>query len=429
MSYETRRRCLLQFGLLAALAATGGCGKEGPPVPPFRAVPAPTRDLAVRQRGPRAILSFTYPQTTPAGKPLEGVSAVAVSEAQRPLGAGAPTPEPLDPRQYAGLAKQRLKLAAQEVTAATTGNRIDVELDLPQPLPAPPVAHYYAVKTFGPKGDASDFSNQAVLVPKTPPPPPEDVTVTPRADGILVEWVPPLPPPPAPAAPPAPAPTAPGAAAPGAKPGTTGAQAGTAGTAGAKPGAAGTAGAKPGGAPPAAAPAAPSPPAGPGGFNVYRRGAQQRASFQPIATVKPGERSYLDSGAAFGQSYIYTVTTVDAADPKVESAVRTEREIKYVDRFPPPVPTELVAIAETPTRVRLVWKPVEAADLAGYLVYRQGPAGGDFVRLTERPVTAPGYVDPTVAAGQSYTYRVTAIDQAGNESAPGAPVRVTTPAP
>ena len=68
-------------------------------------------------------------------------------------------------------------------------------------------------------------------------------------------------------------------------------------------------------------------------------------------------------------------------------------------------------------RARLVWRPSEAPDLAGYIVYRKG-ATGDFVRLTAKPILATSYVDATVVSGQAYDYRVTAIDQAGNESAP-----------
>jgi hypothetical protein len=408
------RRALVPLVLLVFLSQAIGCGREGPPVPPFRAVPAPSKDLAVRERGPRAILSFTYPQTTPAGKALNGVSAVEVWEAQRQRPAGSTeAPQPLDPRQFASLAKQHLKLNAKDLTAATAGNRIEIELDLPQPPPpaTSPVIRFYGVKTFGMKGDASELSNQAVLVAKTPPVPPEDVTVTPRADGILVEWVPA----PQPPEPPAPTPVAtPGAGTPAAPSSAVGAAPGTPST----PAAPGTPGAP--------APGTPAPSTSPG-FNVYRRAAQQRTSYQPLHVAKAGERSYLDTSASFGQSYIYTVTAVDSRDPDVESAVRTEREIKYVDRFPPPVPTELVAFAETSTRVRLVWKPSEAADLAGYIVYRQGPAGGTFARLNEKPVPNPGYVDSTAAAGQAYSYRVTAIDHTGNESAPGPVVRVTTP--
>ena len=70
--------------LAAALAialALAACGKEGPPTPPLRAVPAPVKDLAVRQRGTHVLLSFTYPQTTPGGAALNGVTKVEVYEA------------------------------------------------------------------------------------------------------------------------------------------------------------------------------------------------------------------------------------------------------------------------------------------------------------------------------------------------------------
>jgi fibronectin type 3 domain-containing protein len=72
----------------------------------------------------------------------------------------------------------------------------------------------------------------------------------------------------------------------------------------------------------------------------------------------------------------------------------------------------------------VVWRSSEAADLAGYLVYRRGPTG-DLSQLTPQPIQATEYVDTAVAPGQSYTYRVTAIDQTGNESDPGGEVRAT----
>jgi fibronectin type 3 domain-containing protein len=42
-------------------------------------------------------------------------------------------------------------------------------------------------------------------------------------------------------------------------------------------------------------------------------------------------------------------------------------------------------------------------------------------------VTAPEYNDTAVTAGQTYGYRVTAIDKTGNESDPGAEVRAQAP--
>ncbi|HYO12445.1 MAG TPA: hypothetical protein VE685_04530 [Thermoanaerobaculia bacterium] len=162
------------------------------------------------------------------------------------------------------------------------------------------------------------------------------------------------------------------------------------------------------------------------GYSVYRRDAQEKSYRRPIHTAAPGEVSWLDTTARFGQNYIYTVTALAQREPAIESAIGSEREVRYADRFPPPPPSDLVALAEA-GRVRIVWRSGEAADLAGYIVYRRSPEDGDFVRLTAQPIQATEYVDNAVAAGQTYVYRVTAVDQAGNESDPGGEVRSTLP--
>jgi hypothetical protein len=387
MSYDLKRL----LALVAVLGLAAACGKEGPPTPPLRAVPAPVKDLAVHQRGTHLLLSFQYPQTTPGGAALNGVSKVEIWEAVLPVTPPPPpagtkpaakgaattppaktapaapaTPEPLAPQQFAKLAKLRLTLAGKDLGAATLGNQLLIDLPLPELPPAPtattaaPIAtaaaRDYGVRAFGPKGDRSELSNQVVLVPQVPPRAPEAVTVTGQADGILVEW---------------------------------------------------------------------KPVPDVGGYAIYRRSASERFSSKPLVVARPPETRYLDQAARFGQSYIYSVTAVDAKQPLVESAIQTEQEIHYVDRYPPPVPEDLVAVAEA-GRARLVWQKSDAPDLAGYIVYRKGAAGG-WARLTAKPIVATTYVDTTVAAGQAYDFRVTAIDQSGNESAPSAEVHVAVP--
>ncbi len=362
MSFNRKSLALLVLGT----AVLAGCGKQGPPLPPLKAVPATTKDLVATQQGGQIVLTFSYPKTTPAGLALPGVSAVEVLEASRPA-----TPDgkvaPLDPKQFAATAKTRIKVAGADLTAATSGDRIVVSFPLP---PAPPVttppappagppllAYYYAVRTFGLENDRSEASNVASVIPKPPPPAPERLTVTARADGVMVEWA-----------------GVPGAA---------------------------------------------------GGFNVYRRDAKERFHGQPAHVAGAGERSWLDTTAHFGQSYIYTVTALAQREPAVESAVGSEHEVRYQDRFAPAVPTELVALAEA-GRVRLVWRPVDADDLAGYIVYRR-TGNGSFERVTAQPLTTPEYNDTALTAGQTYGYRVTAIDKTGNESDPGAEVRAEAP--
>lgn len=390
MSCDPRRlaRGLVIASTLGLLAAALGCGKQGPPLPPLRTVPAPTKDLHIRQQGPRVLFELTYPKTTAGGMALDGVSAVEVWEAVQP----APRegkPQPLDPRVFASTAKQVLKVADADLGAAIFGDRVIFSSPLPEgaivatpPSPATPTppatpapttpstaptptttpatprspSRFYAVRTVSKGGERSDFSNLVSLVPKTPPLSPDQVSTTARPDGVLIEW---------------------------------------------------------------------SPVEGALGYAIYRRGAQEKSHGQPVHAAGPTERSWLDSSARYGQSYIYAVTSFNDRDPFIESAITSEREVRYQDRFAPPTPTDLVALAET-GRIRLVWKGSDAEDLAGYIVYRRGP-GGDFQRLTAQPLTAAEHNDTEVKPGASYSYRVTAVDQAGNESAPSNEVRAALP--
>jgi hypothetical protein len=324
-------------------------------MPPLRAIPAPTRDLAVVQQGPRLLLSFSYPQVTPAGTALEGISALEIWEATRPAPEG--KAGPIDPREFNAAARLQQRIAGADLTGATAGSRVNVLLPLPETAAgAAPQARYFAVRTFGKDGDQSELSNVVSVVPKAPPPAPQRVAVTARGDGVLVEW--------------------------------SGVEEAT-------------------------------------GYNVYRRDAKERAHGRPLHTAGAQERSWLDTTARFGQSYIYTVTALAQQEPAIESAITSEHEVVYQDRFPPPPPGEVVALAEA-GRVRLVWRASEADDLAGYLVYRRVESGG-FERLTAQLVESAEFVDTAVRAGQAYTYRLTAVDQFGNESAPGGEVRARVP--
>ncbi len=343
---------------VAALAAAAACGKEGPPAPPLRLVPAPARDLTVLQRGTQLVFDFGYPTTTPAGGALGGIAGVEVHAVAAP----APRegdPQRLDPRQFAAAAKLVHSLGADDLAAATAGDPQRVRMPAPEPA-EPPVAHLYAVRTLGPRGDRSGFSNQAALVAQAPPPPPEELNAVPTAQGVEVSWLPPS------------------------RGGETIA-----------------------------------------GFNVYRRLSTERDVGKPLATLPPTHTRHLDPTARFGESYIYAVTSVVRRAPVVESAVQAEREVRYTDRFPPPAPEDLVALAEA-GRVRLVWRSSPAPDLAGYHVYRRRRDGAP-ERLTSEPIDALELTDTTVASGRTYLYRVTAVDQEGNESAPGPEVAADVP--
>jgi hypothetical protein len=161
------------------------------------------------------------------------------------------------------------------------------------------------------------------------------------------------------------------------------------------------------------------------GYRVYRRDAKSREYGEPIYSPSGDFDSHLDTGIVFGRRYIYTVTAVSSERPLVESAIAAEYEIDYQDRFPPPVPGALVALPED-GRVRLLWEPSAAADLAGYRILRR-ESGGEVEAINTDPVIGQDYLDHDVVSGRSYLYSIEAVDQKGNRSQPSEEIQVRVP--
>jgi fibronectin type 3 domain-containing protein len=74
--------------------------------------------------------------------------------------------------------------------------------------------------------------------------------------------------------------------------------------------------------------------------------------------------------------------------------------------------------------VDLSWSINLETDLAGYRVYRSEQGGVRGQLITPDLLPVPAVRDSAVALGHRYWYTVTAVDRAGNESAPGDPVAV-----
>lgn len=363
------------------LAATSAaCGKKGDPEAPIRQVPAAATDLSVVQRGGEVLLELAYPRTTAAGTPLPRVSEVAVWQLVWPAPAGAPEPLEVDERRFLVAATPTRVVPEDELPQVVRGDRIALSLPVPEP-PAGQAetagrsALSLAVKTKGPGGDESAFSNRVTYLLEEPPEPPTGLEARAQAGGVRVGW------------------SHEGEAAGAdeeveAEEGPV--EAGAAGDADERPGLA--------------------------GFNVYRRQATERHYGPPLRTVGRRARAFRDEGAVFGERYIYTVTAVASRRPVVvESRLAEEVEVDYRDVFPPPVPEGLVALVQE-GRVRLVWEASDAPDLAGYRLYRRSPDTQELRPLSEGPIRATEYQDREVVSGATYTYRVTAVDQAGNES-------------
>ena len=82
-----------------------------------------------------------------------------------------------------------------------------------------------------------------------------------------------------------------------------------------------------------------------------------------------------------------------------------------VDRFPPAPPTGLQAVQEGDV-VTLIWTPVDATDVAGYVILRGEGSAESLQPLMRNPVDATTFRDTAVQPGVTYTYAVYAVDTA-----------------
>jgi hypothetical protein len=157
----------------------------------------------------------------------------------------------------------------------------------------------------------------------------------------------------------------------------------------------------------------------------------------PPLPADPG--GTIDHTAQKGETYRYTAQRVRSVSVgghtlQLRSNVSFPVMVTMRDIFPPHAPSGLEAVPGGATAadrsIDLSWTPNTEDDLAGYIVYRQevdskGVATGTVTRLNATPVVGPAYRDLTAIPGRRYAYRVTAIDTAGNESAPSADVQET----
>jgi hypothetical protein len=144
---------------------------------------------------------------------------------------------------------------------------------------------------------------------------------------------------------------------------------------------------------------------------------------------------YRDSGFDYGKTYAYLVRTVIASPAgALESSDSPLAIVTPKDTFPPAAPQGIVAAIQpgaTPgsVAVELSWSINVESDLAGYRVYRSQQDGERGVLLTPDLLPSPAYRDNSVQSGQRYWYTVTAVDRAGNESAPSLVVAVDVAQP
>lgn len=186
-----------RLGLISLAAvmvgALIGCGRKADPLPPIIEVPETTTDLTVVQMEEEAVLTWSYPQMTRAGRPLVDLARVEVYRLEVPPGqeqpASGPAGEELRRRLMLGRGKLVARLEGESLREATRGNKLVFADPLPQVKPGTtPSSFWYAVRSRRRDGTASALSNIVTLQPRPVPAAVTGLAGTPQADGINLSW-------------------------------------------------------------------------------------------------------------------------------------------------------------------------------------------------------------------------------------------------
>src|SRR6266851_9472891 len=354
---------------------SAGCGAPGDPVPPLPPVPEGIIDLAARQLGDGVLLSFTLPTNSVSGNRLAEPPAV---EILRGTSGRDGTPDPKSFRVVD-------TIPSALVTSYVTKKRMEfIDILSPQgPGASPSATFVYRVRTRTSRKRASADSNSVLVQVFAVPQKIALVETQVTESAIELRWA-------------APASTSAGANLSGALM-----------------------------------------------YHVYRaevdpasfKAAEERGSLLEtksglVLLATSAAPSYQDTTFEFGKSYLYIVRSVITANGlPLESDDSQHVIVTPRDIFPPAAPQGLVAAllpGTTPESfvVELSWSISLETDLAGYRVYRSEQENIRGQLLTAELLLTPAYRDTSVEPGHRYWYTVTAVDRAGNESAPSAAVAI-----
>ena len=150
------------------------------------------------------------------------------------------------------------------------------------------------------------------------------------------------------------------------------------------------------------------------GYRLYRNGA---------VAITLASNTYQDSGLSPATAYTYRVDAVDATgNASGQSAALTVSTPSAPDTTAPTTPNGLTASAVSDTKINLGWAPsTDNVGVSGYRVIRNGS-----LLITLASVTT--YQDTGLQPATTYTYRVQALDAAGNVSAQSTAASATTQA-
>ncbi len=146
-------------------------------------------------------------------------------------------------------------------------------------------------------------------------------------------------------------------------------------------------------------------------FEVYRMAPSLDPATTERLTPTAIQTTTFDVPVTFGERACFSVgALVETAGVTLAGMPSPAQCVLPVDTYPPPAPTGVRVVAEGGA-ITVLWDPVDASDLAGYVVLRGGADGGELTPLFRDPIATTTFRDTTVVAGQVYAYAVYAVDR------------------
>jgi hypothetical protein len=361
------RLFIFAFCLLPFAFGSAACGKRRPPLPPVERVPQRTELLSGVQRGNRVILNWPAPRRNASDESVQSIRRVDIYR----LAEGVNDPLPLTEEEFSARSTLIGSVSYEEIQQAKETLSYADELTLREP-----VRLRYAVRYVNAANQRASFSNFLLIEPAASVSQPPAVEPSPEVtqNTIVLRWQ-----------------------APAANVDNT-------------------------------------TPVNLLGYNVYRaEGSQSQPSQTPLNPRPITATSFADQSFKFGEEYVYVVRAVSlgTGGEPVESLNSNTVTATPRDIFKPSAPTGVtVAASPSPLRIAVFFAASPERDVVGYNVFRSEDPDlpkERWTKLNRTLLDRTTYQDDSVQSGKKYFYYVTAVDSAGNVSAPSDVASETAP--
>jgi hypothetical protein len=364
--HQVLNRVLLVFCLLLTAFCLPACGKRRPPLPPIERVQQRTELLSGVQRGNQVILSWPAIQRNASDRSVQSIRRIDVYRLAE------------NPRAPLGLTEEEFAARATLIGSVTydqikSGAPVLTYTDTLE-LAGAPARLRYAIRYVNASGQRAAFSNFLLLEPAARIAQAPTIIATGNEvseNAVTISWQPPV------------------------------------------------------------ANIDGSTPVNLLGYNVYRLHQDQTEIREPVNSSLISGTQYSDKNFEFGESYRYVVRAVSLGTEgaQVESLNSNAISVSPRDIFPPSAPAS-ITVAAAPGRLSIFFPANPEADIAGYNIYRSTDPDlpkAQWNKLNAALLTRTTFQDEKVESGKRYYYYLTAVDQAGNVSAPSEVVSETVP--